>query len=183
MVSPTMARLSSCRDPATVTAGARAEATELWRMSATELAGAIRSRQASVREVVEAYMRRIDAVNPALNAIVIRVDEQALAAADAADRMAGTGAGLAPLRGVPDTIKECFDLAGTPTTHGARLWADAYPSQDAPDVARLRAAGAIPIGRTNLATITVRWHCQSELWGHTLSPWGRHPDPGCLRRR
>ena len=99
---------------------------------ATELAGVIRSRQVSVREVVEAHLRRIDAVNPELNAIVIRVDEQALAAADAADRMAGTGAGLGPLHGVPFTIKECFDLAGTPTTYGARLWSDAYPSQDAP---------------------------------------------------
>jgi amidase len=161
-----------------ITGSSRTEATELWRMSATELAGVIRSRQVSAWEVVEAHLRRLDAVNPALNAIVIRLDEQALAAADAADRMAGTGADLAPLHGVPFTIKECFDLAGTPTTHGAKLWADAYPSQDAPDVARLKAAGAIPIGRTNLATITVRWHCQSELWGHTVSPWDATRTPG-----
>jgi amidase len=103
-----------------ITGRSRAEATELWPMSATELAGVIRSRQASARDVVEAHLRRIDAVNPELNAIVIRLDEQALAAADAADRMARTGAGLAPLHGVPFTIKECFDLAGTPTTHGAK---------------------------------------------------------------
>jgi amidase len=112
--------------------------------------------------VVEAHLRRIDAVNPALNAIVIRLDERALAAADAADRAAGSGADVPPLHGVPFTIKECFDLVGTPTTHGAKLWSDAYPTQDAPDVARLKAAGAIPIGRTNLATLTVRWHCESE---------------------
>ena len=115
-----------------ITGSSRAEVTELWRMSATELAGVIRSRQASVRDVVEAHLRRIDAVKPALNAIVIRLDEQALAAADAADRMAGTGVGLGPLHGVPFTIKECFDLAGTPTTHGGKLWAEACPSQDAP---------------------------------------------------
>jgi amidase len=155
-----------------------ATGTELWQMSATELAAVIRRREVSAREVIEAHLRRIDAVNPALNAIVIRLDEQALAAADAADRAAGAGAGAPPLRGVPFTIKECFDLAGTPTTHGAKLWADAYPTQDAPDVARLKAAGAIPIGRTNLATLTVRWHCESELWGHTVNPWDAARTPG-----
>lgn len=96
---------------------------QLWRMSATELAALIRDRQVSVREVVETHLRRIDAVNPALNAIVIRLDEQALAAADAADRAAATGDQLPPLQGVPFTIKECFDLAGTPTTAGWKVLA------------------------------------------------------------
>jgi amidase len=76
---------------------------------------------------------------------------------------------------VPFTIKECFDLAGTPTTAGWKVLANEYPSQDAPDVERLKAAGAIPIGRMNLATFTVRWHCESELWGHTVNPWDRPP--------
>jgi len=80
-------------------------------MSATELAALIRDRQVSAREVIETHLRRIDAVNPALNAIVIRLDEQALAAADAADRAVAAGGELPPLHGVPFTIKECFDSA------------------------------------------------------------------------
>ena len=151
---------------------------QLWRMSATDLAALIRDRQVSVREVIETHLQRIDAVNPALNAIVIRLDEQALAAADAADRAAATGDELPPLHGVPFTIKECFDLAGTPTTAGWKVLANEYPAQDAPDVERLKAAGAIPIGRTNLATFTVRWHCESELWGHTVNPWDATRTPG-----
>jgi amidase len=151
---------------------------DLWRMSATELAALIRARQVSVREVIEAHLSRIDAVNPALNAIVIRLDEQALAAADAADRAVAARGQLPPLYGVPFTIKECFDLAGTPTTAGWKVLANQYPSQDAPDVERLKAAGAIPIGRTNLATFTVRWHCESELWGHTVNPWDATRTPG-----
>ena len=151
---------------------------DLWRMSATELTALIRDRQVSVREVIEAHLSRIDAVNPALNAIVIRLDEQALAAADAADRAAATGDQLPPLHGVPFTIKECFDLVGTPTTAGWKVLANQYPSQDAPDVERLKTAGAIPIGRTNLATFTVRWHCESELWGHTVNPWDATRTPG-----
>ena len=151
---------------------------ELWRMSATALAALIRDRQVSVHEVVETHLRRIDAVNPTLNAIVIRLDEQALAAADTADRAVAAGDQLPPLHGVPFTIKECFDLAGTPTTDGWKVLANEYPSQDAPDVQRLKAAGAIPIGRTNLATFTVRWHCESELWGHTINPWDATRTPG-----
>ena len=150
----------------------------LWRMSATELAALIRDRQVSVREVIDTHLRRIDAVNPALNAIVIRLDEQALAAADAADRAIAAGDQLPPLHGVPFTIKECFDLAGTPTTAGWKMLANEYPSRDAPDVERLKSAGAIPIGRTNLATFTVRWHCESELWGHTVNPWDATRTPG-----
>jgi amidase len=152
--------------------------TELWRMSATELAALIGDREVSAREVIETHLRRIDAVNSALNAVVIRLDEQALAAADAADRAVAADGRLPPLHGVPFTVKECFDLVGTPTTAGWKVLANEYPSQDAPDVARLKTAGAIPIGRTNLATFTVRWHCESELWGHTVNPWDATRTPG-----
>jgi amidase len=147
-------------------------------MSATELAALIRSRQVPVREVIRTHLKRLDTAKPALNAIVIRLDEQAIAAADAADRAVAAGDRLPPLHGVPFTIKECFDLAGTPTTAGWKMLANQYPSQDAPDVERLKAAGAIPIGRTKLATFTVRWHCQSELWGHTVNPWDATWTPG-----
>jgi amidase len=156
----------------------RAAATELWRMGAMELAGAIRSGQASSREVIEAHLRRIAAVNPAVNAITSLLAEQALAAATLADRRAAGGGALPPLHGVPFTVKENIDLAGAPTTHGLKALAGAYPSRDAPAVRRLKTAGAIPLGHTNCPTLAVRWHTDSELWGATINPWDRSRTPG-----
>jgi amidase len=152
--------------------------TELWRMSATELAETIKSRQVSSQEVIEAHLRRIDAVNGAINAVVIVLAEQALEAAKAADRALADGADLGPFHGVPFTVKENIDVAGTPTTQGFKVLANAYPRRDAPVVERLKAAGGIPIGRTNLPSGAVRWHCESELWGPTVNPWDRSRTPG-----
>jgi amidase len=156
----------------------RATATELWRMSATELAEAIRTRQASSVEVVEADLRRIEAVNPSINAVVIVLGEQALDAAKAADRATAAGGDMPPFHGVPFTIKDNIDVAGTPTTQGFKALTGAYPSRDAPVVERMKAAGAIPIGRTNLPSGAIRWHCESELWGATINPWDRTRTPG-----
>jgi amidase len=153
-------------------------ATELWRSSATDLAEAIRSRQASCEEVVEAHLRRIEAVNGAINAVVVVLHELALEAARAADRAVTAGVDLPPLHGVPFTVKGNIDLAGTPTTLGLSALAGAYPRMDAPVVERLKAAGAIPIGRTNLPSLAVRWHCDSELWGATVNPWDPTVTPG-----
>ena len=153
-------------------------ATDVWRMGAVELAGAIRSRLASSREVIEAHLRRIEAVNPSVNAITILLADQALEAATAADRAIAAGGDQPPLLGVPFTVKGNIDLAGSPTTQGLKMWAEAYPARDAPHVERLRAAGAIPIGHTNLANIGVRWHCVSELWGATINPWDQSRTPG-----
>jgi amidase len=152
--------------------------TDLWRLSAVELAAAIRSRQASSREVIEAHLRRIEAVNGDINAVTILLADQALEAARAADRAVAAGGDLPTLLGVPFTVKGNIDLADTPTTQGLKIWAEAYPARDAPVVDRLRAAGAIPIGRTNLASMGVRWHCVSELWGATINPWDRSRTPG-----
>jgi amidase len=155
-----------------------AAAADLWRLGAVELAEAIRSGQVSSREVAEAHLRRIEAVNPLVNAVVVVLGDQALEAAAAADRRAVGGGDLPRLHGVPFTVKESIDLAGTPTTRGLKAFAGAYPARDAPHVERLKAAGAIPVGRTNLASFTVRWHCDSELWGETVNPWDRSKTPG-----
>jgi amidase len=151
---------------------------DLWRMSASELAGAIRSAQASSREVVDAHLQRISEVNPSVNAVTVVRAEEAMAAAAAADETAARGAELPPLHGVPFTVKANIDLVGTPTTAGLKALADAYPTQDAPTVARLRAAGAIPIGHTNCPSLAVRWHTDSELWGPTVNPWDSSRTPG-----
>jgi amidase len=116
----------------------RTTATELWCMSAMELAEAIRTRQVSSHEAIEAHLRRIEAVNPSINAVVIVMAEQSLKAAKTADRAVAAGAVLAPFHGVPFTVKENIDVAGTPTTQGFKALANAYPRRDAPVVERLR---------------------------------------------
>jgi len=94
--------------------------TQLWRMSATELAAAIRSSHISSQEVIEAHLRRIEAVNPSVNAVTVVLAEKALEAAKAADRAVVAGDDLPPFLGVPFTIKGNIDLAGTPTTQGRK---------------------------------------------------------------
>jgi amidase len=155
-----------------------ATSADLWRMSATDLAEAVRSRQVSSREVVEAHLRRIEAVNPSVNAVTTVVAERALEAATAADRMVAAGGALPRFHGVPFTVKENIDLVGTPTTLGVKALARSYPNLDAPSVERLRTAGAIPIAHTNCPNFTLRWHCESELWGATVNPWDRSRTPG-----
>ena len=145
----------------TSVAGGAVTGTELWRMSATGLAEAIRSRQVPSREVIEAHLRRIEAVNPLINAVTVVLGDQALQAAKGADGAIARGGELPPFHGVPFTVKENIDLAGTAATQGAKALAEAYPSRDAPVVERLKAAGAIPIGRTNLPTYGVGWVCES----------------------
>jgi amidase len=92
--------------------------TDLWRMNATELAEAIRSWEMSSQEVIEAHLRRIETVNPSVNAVTVVLAEQALEAAKAADRAATGGGDLPPFHGIPFTVKGNIDLAGTPTTQG-----------------------------------------------------------------
>lgn len=151
---------------------------DLWHLGATELADAIRSKQVSSREVVEAHLRRIEMVNPAVNAVTVVLAEQSLEMAKQADRTIAAGGDLPPFHGIPFTVKGNIDLAGTPTTHGLRALNGAFPQRDAPTVERMRAAGAIPIGRTNLPDFAIGWHTDSELWGATVNPWDGSRTPG-----
>ncbi|HEY2688973.1 MAG TPA: amidase [Streptosporangiaceae bacterium] len=152
--------------------------SELWRKSAVELAEMIRGREVSSREVVQAHLDRVDAVNPQLNAVVRLLPDQALAAADAADLTVADGTGIGPLHGVPFTVKENIDLAGTPTTQAVPALAEAVAPVDAPQVERLRAAGAIPFGRTNLPDFGLRVHIDSALHGLTRNPWNPQRSAG-----
>jgi amidase len=152
--------------------------SELWRKSAVELAEMIRGREVSSREVVQAHLDRVDAVNPQLNAVVRLLPDQALAAADAADLTVADGTGIGPLHRVPFTVKENIDLAGTPTTQAVPALAEAVAPVDAPQVERLRAAGAIPFGRTNLPDFGLRVHIDSALHGLTRNPWNPQRSAG-----
>jgi amidase len=140
-------------------------------MGAAELAAAIRERRVSSREAVQAHLDRIAAVGPRVNAVVRVLGDEALSAADAADRRLRSGEEVGVLHGVPITVKENVDLAGTPTTQAVAAMAGAVPAVDAPHVAHLRAAGAIPIGRTNLPDFALRWHTDNALHGATRNPW------------
>jgi amidase len=151
---------------------------ELARLGAADLAARIAGRELSSREVVEALLARIDAVNPTVNAIRVVLGDEALAAADAADRAVAAGGELGALHGVPFTIKENVDVAGTATTGGIAALVEAIASRDAPSVAGLRAAGGIPVGRTNLAESGLRWHSHSGAGGQTLNPWDASRTPG-----
>src|SRR6266436_9853308 len=141
--------------------------SEIWQLSAGELAQRIARRQLSSAEVVDAHLARIEAVNPSLNAVVRVLADDARAAAVLADKKLASGETIGPLHGVPFTVKENIDMAGLPTTWGVPALAKAVVPADAPVVERMRAAGAIPIGRTNLPDMALRIHTVSSLHGLT----------------
>jgi len=153
-------------------------ATELWSMGVGQLARAIRERRVSSREVVEAHLARIESVNREQNAITAVLRHEALAAADEADRKIAAGDQVGSLHGVPFTIKENIDVAGSATTQGVKALATAVPTLDAPQVANLRQAGAIPIARTNMPDFALRWHTDNALHGATRNPWDPARTPG-----
>ncbi|WP_370965055.1 amidase family protein [Amycolatopsis sp. cg9] len=141
--------------------------------TATEVAAGIRRGALSSRELTEGLLARIDADD--LNAVVVTDREAALAAAAAADRDAATG----PLHGVPITVKEAFDVAGLPTTWGERAFARHRADRDAVVVERLRAAGAIVVGKTNAHHLLADFgQTANPLYGRTLNPRDRTRTPG-----
>lgn len=146
-------------------------AEQWWRLGARELAAMIRSRDVSSREVVESHLARVDEVNPTLNAVVRILADEALVAADAADQAIAAGHAVGPLHGVPITVKENIDLAGTATTNSLPALAEAVAHVDAPVVERMRSAGAIPFARTNLPDLGLRVTTDSSLHGITRNPW------------
>ncbi|MBI3797589.1 MAG: amidase [Deltaproteobacteria bacterium] len=151
---------------------------ELWRVGVAELAKAIREKQVSSREVVQAHLARIDAVNGKLNAVTVVLQEEALRAAEEADKAIARGTTLGPLHGVPMTVKENIDLAQSPTTQGVVALKDALPPIEAPHVTQLKQAGAIPLGRTNLPDFGLRWYTDNALRGATKNPWDSSRTPG-----
>ena len=152
--------------------------TELWRWSASDLARAIRARRISSREAVTSCLERIDRVNPTLNALVEVSRDEALAAADAADRAVASGAPLGPLHGVPTSMKVNSDEKGHATTNGIVALRDNVAAEDSPQTAVLRRAGAIFVGRNNTPAFSYRWFTANDLHGRTLNPWDPGRTPG-----
>jgi len=147
-------------------------------LSAAELARQIAAGAISAREAVEAHIGRIEAVNPGLNALVVRLFDDARAQAAAADAARARGERLGPLHGVPVTIKESFDVAGTPTTAGLTHRASHRAEADAPTVARLREAGAILLGKTNVPQLLLMNESDNPLYGRASNPWNLARTPG-----
>ena len=145
--------------------------TELWKQGPAELAAIIAGKEASSAEVIDAHLARIADVNPHLNAITRVLGDEARAAARAADAALAAGEPLGPLHGVPFTVKQNIDLAGCATDNGVPALAQAISPVDAPIVERMKAAGAIPIGRTNCPDMALRVHTDSSLHGLTRNPW------------
>ena len=148
-------------------------AEDLWKRTANDLAQLIAAGEVSSLEVVDAHLDRIEEVNGWLNAVTRVLTDEARAAAIDADAAVAAGDGLGPLHGVPCTVKENVDVSGTPTTQGLPAFAELIAPTDAPLVERLRVAGAIPIGRTNLPELGLRISTDNPLHGLTRNPW--HP--------
>lgn len=139
--------------------------------SATKLAKAIRAREVSSEHVVEAYLQRIEKVNPKLNAIIHLQANDARNQARKADAALARGDLKGPLHGVPITIKDNIDVQGMISTSGTKGRSSFVPDQDATIVARMKAAGAIILGKTNLPELALAFECDNLVYGCTLNPY------------
>jgi aspartyl-tRNA(Asn)/glutamyl-tRNA(Gln) amidotransferase subunit A len=151
---------------------------DLWALSAGELARAYRNRQLSPVEVVQAALVRNEAVNPHLNAIVTLDAEGALHAARASEARWRNSEALGSLDGVPLTVKDNIPVAGLRTTWGSRLLADYVPIADELPIAKLRAQGAVILGKTNVPEFTLQGYTHNALFGTTRNPWDPRLTPG-----
>src|SRR5262245_29446004 len=140
--------------------------------SATEIARKIARREISAVEGTQAFIARTHELNPARKAVVVPRFDEALKEAAAADETQARGESLGPIHGVPITIKECFHLAGTPSTIGLDGAAFLKPTEhDGISIARLRRAGAVILGKTNLPQLMI-WHeSDNPVYGRTNNPW------------
>lgn len=150
----------------------------LTSLSATELAAMIARGDVSSVEVVEAHIERIERVNSALNAVVVKRYDAARAEARQADERRARGEIMGPLHGVPITIKESLDLVDTPSTFGLQSRASILSEQDDLYVARMRKAGAIILGKTNVAQLLYYIESDNPVYGRTNNPWNLDRSPG-----
>lgn len=151
---------------------------DLWRLSATDIAAATANGEITAENAVSAAINRMNTVNPALNAVVADLGDQALERARALDVARANGTPPGPLHGVPVTIKVNVDQAGYATTNGVPAFKDMIAPDDAPIVANLQNAGAVVIGRTNTPEFSFRADTDNPLHGRTHNPWGDHVSPG-----
>jgi amidase len=149
-----------------------AGSNDLCFMSAREIAHLIRTRQMSARDVMQAHLDRISRLNPTINAIVAKLsDERCLALADEADVHTARSETVGPLHGLPIAFKDLEAVVGFPFTRGSPIYKDAMPDGDSLLVARVRRAGAIPIGKTNVPEFGMGSHTYNKVYGTTVNPY------------
>jgi amidase len=139
--------------------------------TAREMVAAVAAKEISARELLELHLARIEAVNPAVNAVVSLDADRALARADEADQQTTSGAELGPLHGLPFAFKDTHEVAGWRTTFGSPLRADYVPKRDELIVERIRAAGVVPIGKTNVPEWAAGSHTFNPVFGTTRNPY------------
>jgi len=152
--------------------------TAVCDLGASALAASIRSGEITAATAVEAYIARIEEVNPNLNALVVKRYDEARAEARDVDRRRAAGETLGPLAGVPVTIKECLDLDGTASTFGIPSRKNAVAAKDEKHVARVRRAGAIVLGKTNVAQVLLHIETDNPIYGRTSHPENPERSPG-----
>jgi amidase len=145
--------------------------------SATTMLAALDAKRISSQELLQLHEERIARYNPALNVIVDRDLEAARAAARAADAARARGE-VRPLLGLPITLKESMNVAGMRTTVGVEMWANERAVEDGAIAARTRAAGAVLIGKTNIAPMLADWQANNPIYGRTVNPWDTSRTPG-----
>lgn len=154
-------------------------ADEICFASARELAARIRARTVSAREVMSAFLSRINRLNPHLNAIVAKLDDSScLALAETADRKLKRKEQCGPLHGLPIAFKDMESAIGFPFTRGSPIFRDVMPAEDSVIVERLRHAGAIPIGKTNVPEFGMGSHTYNTVYGTTRNPYDRSKSAG-----
>jgi len=146
--------------------------------SAVELAGMIQSKEVGCLELLEYFLGRVERFNPALNAIVVLDADRARARAQEADEALARGENWGPLHGVPMTIKESFNVAGTPTTYGRPEMRENIATTDALAVERLKGAGVVLFGKTNVPLNLADFQSYNEVYGGTGNPWNVDRVPG-----
>ena len=145
--------------------------------SAVELAAALRAGRITSAELTDEAIARIERLDTAINAICVRDFDRARAGARDADQALARGDDR-PLLGVPVTVKESYDIVGLPTTWGVPAYAGHLPAEDAVQVSRLRSAGAVVLGKTNVPFMLQDWQSFNELYGTTNNPWDHSRTPG-----
>lgn len=151
---------------------------QLTSSGAAELIALQRRREVSAAEVVASHLERIEAVNPALNAVVQLRADAARAEAENADAALARGDERWPLHGLPLTVKDCFAVAGLPATNGTLGRAGSVPDQDDVVVSRLRRAGAIVLGKTNCPELLLAFETDNLVYGRTNNPYALDRTPG-----
>jgi amidase len=147
-------------------------------LPAHELARRLRRRELGALELLEHYLARVQRLNPRINAIAVLDAERARERAREADAALDRGVSWGPLHGVPMTVKESFNVAGLPTTYGYPAFADNRAKDDAVTVQRLKAAGAVIFGKTNVPVSLADWQSFNPVYGTTNNPWDLTRTPG-----